>query len=135
MTRQYVYPDKSVHITPKDLGNRPTLHPNKKYTPKGVSFSPTIKRSLEGVPYFYNVAGKEKPKRQDWVERKRWAGKKRTWNVYTPIRKRAAVIPTTIDDFKRTGERRVLDKVKAKRMGKVRVDVKNNKWEYQWLKR
>ena len=131
--KQYVYPNRSVHITPQDLGKRPTIRPSKKYSPTGVSFSPTIKKSLEGVPYFYNVSGKEKPKRKDWVERKKWANRKPIWNVYTPSRKRSAIIPTTIDDFKRTGERRVLDKVKAKRIGKVKVDVKNNKWTYSWL--
>ena len=131
-TNEYVYPNKSVHITAEDLGERVVLKPSGNYEPKGVSFSPTIKQALEGVPYFYNVSGKDKPKVAHWNERKKWAKRKNKWNVYTPTRKRKAVVPSTIDDFKRTGERRVLDKVEAKKMGTVVVSVKNNQWVYGW---
>ncbi len=134
MVKEYIFPSRSVHITREELGKRPLLHTSKKYTPHGVSFSPTVKKALEGVQYFYNVSGKDKPKRKDWAERKKWAKKKTVWNVYTPTRKRKAVIPSTIDDFSRTGERRVLGKVQAKKIGSIKVDVKNNKWDYKWLK-
>ena len=133
MGDQYVYPNKSFHITPKELGKKVTLRKNKTYTPEGVSFSPTVKKALEGVPYFYNVSGNDKPSKKDWRERDKWANEKSEWNVYTPVRKRKAIIPATIDDFKRTGERRVLDKVKTKKIGRIKVSVKNNKWMYKWL--
>ncbi len=32
--------------------------------PSGVSFAPTVKKALEGVPYFYNVSGSDKPRRE-----------------------------------------------------------------------
>ncbi len=130
---EYVYPNKSVHITPLDLGKKVVLRKSKIAKPAGVSFSPSIKKALEAVPYFYNVSGDDKPRRQDWKQRKKWANKKSKWNVYTPTRKRKAVIPSAIDDFNRTGERRVLSKVKAKKIGTVQVSVKNNKWDYKWL--
>ena len=133
MKQEYVYPGKSFHITPTDLGKRVKLKRSKVAKPAGVSFSPSIRKALEAVPYFYNVSGSDRPKRSDWKERKRWADKKRKWNVYTPVRKRKAVIPKTIDDFGRTGERRVLGKVNAKKIGTVQVSVKNNKWDYKWL--
>ena len=130
---EYVYPSKSVHITQKDLGKKVTLRGSKDYTPKGVSFSPTIKKALEAVPYFYNVSGENKPRRKDWKERKKWAKKSSEWNVYTPVRKRKAIRPTTADDLRRTGERRVLDKVEAKKIGRIKVGVGNNKWVYKWI--
>ena len=133
MKQEYVYPNKSVHITPLDLGKKVVLKRSKVAKPAGVSFAPSIKKALEAVPYFYNVTGTDKPRRSDWRERKKWADKNNKWNVYTPVRKRRAVIPKTIDDFSRTGERRVLGKVKAKKIGTVKVSVKNNKWDYKWL--
>jgi hypothetical protein len=129
MKQEYVYPGKSVHITPKDLGKKVKLKPSSGYLPKGVSFSPSIKKALDAVPYFYKI----KLTQSAWKLRKGWAEKKRKWNVYTPVRKRKAVIPKTIDDFGRTGERRVLGKVNAKKIGTVQVSVKNNKWDYKWL--
>ena len=129
---EYVYPDRSVHITAEELGEKVILKPSGKYEPKGVSFSPTIKQALEGVPYFYNVAGADKPKTIHWDERKKWARRKSKWNVYTPTRKRKAIVPSTIDDFARTGERRVLGKVEVKKMGIISVGVKNNRWVYDW---
>ena len=133
MAKEYVYPSRSVHITRKNLGKRVTLKPSKKYVPSGVSFAPTVKKALEGVPYFYNVSGSDKPRRKDWKQRSKWAKKATNWNVYTPVRKRKAIIPKTIDDFSRTGERRVTDKVKARKVGTVKVSVKNNKWNYKWV--
>lgn len=133
MKQEYIYPNKSIHITPKDLGKKVVLHKSKRAKPAGVSFAPSIKKALESVPYFYNVAGADKPRRKDWKERKKWADKKSKWNVYTPIRKRKAVIPKTIDDFSRTGERRVLGKVSVRKLGTIQVSVNNNKWGYKWL--
>jgi hypothetical protein len=130
---EYVYPSKSVHITRKDLGKKVVLRPSKSYSPVGVSFAPTVKKALEAVPIYHNRHGKEKLRPEDWQERKKWANKSSEWNVYTPIRKRKAVIPSTIDDFHRTGERRVLNKVEAKKIGRIKVRVSGNKWVYKWI--
>lgn len=135
MKKEYVYPSRSVHITQKDLGKKVILRKSKVAYPKGVSFAPTVKKALEAVPYFYNVSGENKPRRKDWQERKKWANKSSEWNVYTPTRKRRAMIPSaTAQDTKRTGERRVLGKVEAKKIGKIRVNVGNNKWVYEWIR-
>jgi hypothetical protein len=128
-----VYPSKSVHITRKELGKNVVLRPSKNTSPVGVSFSPTVKKALNAVPLYHNRHGNEKIRRKDWDERKKWVGKTSEWNVYTPVRKRKAVIPSTIDDFYRTGERRVLGKVKAKKIGRIKIKVKNNKWGYNWI--
>ncbi len=128
MPKQYVYPSRSVHITRRNLGAKVKLRPSKGYTPEGVSFAPTVKHALEGIPDYYTKKSK------DWRRRRKFVKEGNEFNVYTPIRKRRAVIPTTIDDYKRTRERRVLSKVAAKRIGKIRVRVGNNKWEYKWIK-
>ena len=128
-----VYPNKAVHLTRVDLGDKGVLRPSGKYTPKGVSFSPTVRTALEGLTYFYNVSGGDKAAGVDWKERKKWAEKKSEWNVYTPVRKRRAVIPSTIDDYGRTRERRVKGKILVRKMGTVKVEVKNNQWTYRWL--
>lgn len=128
MGKAYVYPSRSVHITMRDLGGKVRLRPSKGYTPSGVSFSPTVKHALEGVPYYYT--GKK-----DWTRRRHFVKEGNEWNVYTPVRKRIAVIPSTIGDYKRTKERRVLSKVDAKLIGRIKVKVGNNRWEYQWVKR
>lgn len=133
MGKEYVYPSKSVHITRKDLGEDVVLRPSKNTKPKGVSFAPTIKKALNAVPIYYNRHGDEKVRRKDWQERKKWAAKTSEWNVYTPVRKRKAVVPDTIGDFSRTGERRVLGKVKAKKIGTIKVRVGRNRWEYNWI--
>ncbi len=133
MSKEYVYPNRSVHITRKDLGKRVKLRPSKGYTPSGVSFAPTVRNALEGVPFYYNRTGTEKIRRKDWDERKKFVKQGSEWNVYTPVRRRSAIIPKTIDDFKRTRERRVLSKVEVKRVGRIKVKVGNNKWEYRWL--
>jgi hypothetical protein len=130
---EYVYPSKSVHITQKNLGKKVILRPSKTYTPVGVSFAPTVKKALEAVPLYHNRHGNEHLRRKDWIERQKWVNKSSEWNVYTPVRKRKAMIPSTIDDFKRTGERRVLGKVQSKKIGRIKVQVKNNKWMYKWL--
>ena len=130
---EYVYPSRSVHITQKDLGKKPVLRTSKNTRPVGVSFSPTVKKALEAVPVYHNRHGNEKVRPKDWQEREKWVNKSGEWNVYTPSRKRKAVIPATIDDFHRTGERRVLSKVQAKKIGRVRVRVSRNKWAYQWI--
>ena len=130
---EYVYPSKSVHITQRDLGKKPVLRPSKSYSPTGVSFAPSVKKALEAVPLYHNRHGNEKVRPKDWQERKKWANKSGEWNVYTPVRKRKAVVPATIDDFHRTGERRVLSKVQAKKIGRVKVRVTGNKWAYKWI--
>jgi hypothetical protein len=129
----YVYPSKSVHITQKDLGKRTVLRTSKNTRPVGVSFSPSVKKALEGVPFYYNRLGTEKMRQKDWKERKAFVKEGSEWNVYTPVRKRKAVVPATIDDFHRTGERRVLSKVQAKKIGRVKVRVAGNKWAYKWI--
>ena len=129
----YVYPSKSVHITQKELGKKVVLRPSKNTRPVGVSFAPTVKKALEAVPTYHNRHGTEKIRRKDWDERSKWVKTKNEWNVYTPVRKRKAVIPSTIDDFHRTGERRVLGKVQAKKIGRVKVKVVNNRWGYTWV--
>jgi len=85
------------------------------------------------VPLYHNRHGNEKVRPKDWRERKKWVGKTSEWNVYTPVRKRKAVIPASIDDFSRTGERRVLSKVKAKKIGRIKVKVNKNRWAYNWI--
>lgn len=125
--KEYVYPSRSVHITRQNLGDRTRLSPSKGYVPKGVSFSPTIRNALEGVPYYYTR------KRKDWKRRRRFVKEGDEWNVYTPVRKRIAVIPSTIEDYKRTRERRVLSRIKARRIGRIRVKVGRNRWKYQWI--
>ena len=127
--KEYVYPDRSVHITRQDLGDKTRLHPSKGYAPKGVSFAPTIRNALEGVPFYYTRKSK------DWKRRRKFVKDGDEWNVYTPVRKRIAITPKTIDDYKRTRERRVLSKIRAKRIGKIKVKVGNNKWEYKWIKK
>jgi hypothetical protein len=127
MVKQYVYPNRYVHITRKDLGKRVKLRKSKGFTPSGVSFAPTVRNALEGVPFYYTNNG-------DWKRRRRFVKEGNEWNVYTPVRKRKAVIPSTIDDFKRTRERRVLSKVDVKKIGKIKVKVGNNRWEYHWIK-
>ncbi len=131
--KRYINPNRYFHITQKDLGNKVVLRKSKVAHPKGVSFSPSIRKALEAVPFYYNRTGKEKIRRRDWQERKEFVRERSEWNVYTPTRKRRAIIPSTIDDFHRTGERRVLDKVKAKKVGRIKVRVGNNRWEYRWL--
>ena len=109
-----VYPHRYFHITRHDLGQTVSLKPSGEFTPPGVSFSPIIRGCIKGVPF--NVRSGN------------------TWYVYTPVIKTGAIIPDTIDDFKRTGERRVLHKIKAILIGAITVMYKNNKWEYQWQK-
>ena len=133
MKPEYVYPSRSVHITQKDLGKRPVLRVTKNSKPVGVSFAPSVKKALNAVPFYYNRLGTEKVRSKDWKERKKYVKEGDTWNVYTPARKRRAVIPKTIDDFHRTGERRVLGKVRAKKIGTVKVSIKRNNWDYEWL--
>jgi hypothetical protein len=127
MVKEYVYPNRSVHITRRDLGNKTKLRPSKEYTPEGVSFAPTVRHSLEGVPFYYTKKSK------DWKRRRKFVKEGDEWNVYTPVRKRVAVVPSTISDFKRTRERRVLSKVAVKKIGRIKVKVGNNKWEYKWV--
>lgn len=131
---EYIYPSKSVHITQKNLGEKVTLRPSKNIRPKGVCFAPSVRKALEAVPFYYNVSGNNKPRRKDWKQRKKFVSEGNEWNVYTPVRKRKAMIPeSTAHDTKRTGERRVLDKVEAKKIGRIRVRVGRNKWEYKWI--
>jgi len=127
MKKVYVHPSRSVHLTRKDLGDRVTLRPSKEYTPEGVSFSPTVRHALEGVPFYYTR------RRKDWKRCRKFVEEGNEFSVYTPVRKRVAAIPSTIDDYRRTRERRVLDKVKVKRMGRIRVRVGKRKWKYQWI--
>ncbi len=126
--QEYIYPSRSVHITRKNLGKRVKLRPSRKFIPTGVSFAPTVKNALEGVPFYYTDA-------RDWKRRRRYVKEGDEWNVYTPIRKRKAVIPTTIDDYERTRERRVLGKVNVKRIGRIKVKIGNNRWVYRWIYR
>lgn len=123
----YVHPGRSVHITRKDLGDRPTIYPSKDYLPEGVSLAPTIRHALEGVPFYYTR------KRKDWRRRRKFVKEGNEFSVYTPVRRQVAVIPDTIDDYGRTRERRVLDKVRMRKMGRIRVRVGSNRWEYEWI--
>ena len=131
--KEYVYPNKYYHITQKDLGKKVILRKSKDAKPKGVSFSPSISGALNAVPFYFNRMGTEKVRHKDWQERKKFLKEGNEWNVYTPIRKRKAVVPSTIDDFNRTRERRVLDKVEAKKVGTIKVKISNDKWKYDWI--
>ena len=130
-----VHPGRSVHLTSKDLGPKTKLVPSGQYEPAGVSFSPSIRGALEGVPYFYNVSGSDSASSKDWEERKKWAKRKSIWTVYTPVRTRKAIVPKTIDDYGRTKERRVLGKIQVRRLGKIKVGVKGSKWTYKWVEK
>ena len=127
MKKTHVYPGRSVHITREDLGGRVRLRINKEYEPEGVSFAPTVRNALEGVPFYYTR------ERKDWGRRRRFLKEGDEWYVYTPVRKRVAIIPGTVDDYKRTRERRVLSEVEVRRVGKIKVKIGNNRWEYQWM--
>jgi hypothetical protein len=118
--KEYVYPNKSVHLTKENLGEIVELRTSDDYVPAGVSFSPTIKQALEGIPSYYTKETK------DWKRRRKFVKEENEFNVYTPVRKQKAIIPQSIDDFKRTGERRVLNNIKTKRIGKIKVKVGNN---------
>ncbi len=126
--KEYIYPNKSIHLTQKDLGERTELKTSSDYIPKGVSFAPTVRQALEGVPDYYTNT-------KDWERRRKFVEEEDEWNVYTPIRKRTAITPESISDYKRTGERRVLSNVIVKRIGKIKVKVGNNKWEYHWIEK
>lgn len=128
MVRHYINPSRSIHLTRKDLGKEVKLRPSKGYIPEGVSFSPTVRNALEGVPFYYTRKSK------DWKRRRQFVKEGDEFTVYTPTRKRAAIIPSTADDIKRTRERRVLGKVRVRKMGRIKVRVDNNKWEYKWLR-
>ncbi len=130
----YVFPHRYFHITQHDLGEKAILKPSGEYKPAGVSFSPSIRGCLEGVPFYYNRNGNERIRRKDWKERKDFAREGNTWHVYTPIKRTEAIIPDTIDDFERTRERRVLHHIPVTRIGIITVTCLNNKWEYQWQK-
>lgn len=127
MSSEYVYPERYVHLTRKNLGKRVRLRPSKSYRPMGVAFAPTVRNALEGIPFYYTD-------KNDWKSRRKLVKEGNEFNVYTPTRKRKAIIPKTIDDFERTRERRVTSGVKAKLMGRIRVKVANNKWSYKWLR-
>ena len=123
----FIYPSRSVHITRSDLGKVVKLKVSKDYKPQGVSFSPTVRGALEGVPFYYTRNSK------DWSRRKKWLKEGSLWYVYTPTKKYKAIIPE-VDDYSRTRERRVLSKVEAKRLGKIKVGISSDKWTYKWLK-
>lgn len=121
---EFVYPHKYFHITRYDLGQVITLKPNREYEPIGVSFSPTIRGCLEGIPFYYTYI-------PDWRRRRDFIKEGNIWHVYTPIKKTPAIIPI-IDDFERTRERRVLHKISTTKIGIIKVSCSNNQWEYQW---
>ncbi len=125
---EFVYPHRYFHLTRLDLGETATLKPSQEYEPIGVSFSPTIRGCLEGVPFYYTRI-------PNWRRRKDFVKTGNTWHVYTPIETTRAIIPSTIDDFERTRERRVPHKIKALQIGIITVTCTNNRWEYQWQNR
>lgn len=119
----YIYPNKHIHLTSKDLGSKVTLHPSKNYTPEGVSFAPSIKQAINALPVFYSgedvFVKKELP--NIYVEREY------TFYVYTPVKKYEAIIPKTADDVDVSGERRVLGNVDAKLISKILVTSNETK--------
>ncbi len=123
----FVYPHRYFHITRHDLGERAILKPSREYEPEGVSFSPTIRGCLEGVPFYYTYV-------PDWRRRSDFTKQGNKWYVYTPAEITEAIIPNTIDDFERTRERRVLHRIRVIKIGIITVTCPDNKWEYQWQK-
>lgn len=123
----FVFPHRYFHITLDDLESKATLKPNGEYEPKGVSFSPTIRGCLEGVPFYYTND-------KDWERRRGFIKEENVWYVFTPTEVTEAIIPNTIDDFERTRERRVLHRIRVTRIGIITVTCPDNKWEYQWQK-
>lgn len=123
----YVFPHRYFHITQCDLGEKAILKPSGEYKPVGVSFSPTIRGCLEGVPFYYTYV-------PDWRRRRDFVRDRNVWHVYTPTKRIEAIIPDTIDDFERTRERRVLHQISVTRIGIITVTCLNNKWEYKWQK-
>ncbi len=121
----FVYPHRYFHITRQPLGATAILKPNREYEPAGVSFSPTIRGCLEGVPFYYTRV-------PNWHRRKDFVKEGDTWYVYTPIQATRAIIPDTIDDFERTRERRVLHNILVTLIGIITVSCTDKRWEYQW---
>lgn len=144
LIRKYtkVTPNKWFHITKRNIGETTVLIPSINYSPIGVSFTPSIKRCLEALPLFYFDI-KDKVNTREGGRKLHGSGRVRhfTFYVYTPIKRYIAVIPSTCDDIKRSKERRVLRKVKAKRMGIIKVTSRES-WSgkqiynlrYEWLK-
>lgn len=122
-----VTPGKWLHISMKNLEQYVVLSPSRDFSPIGVSFAPSIKQALEAIPLFY---GDEKVAREGGKEIF-GSGKIRrfTFYVYTPTKRYVAAIPSIdiCDDVKISGERRVLRKVKAKRVGVIDV-VSRETW-------
>jgi len=120
-----IEPGQYVHITNRDLGQIVTLKKSEDYAPSGVSFSPSIKQCLEGIPCFY--IGKDKrASNEEWKNRMTYLKKNRIWYVYTPIKTEFGVIPR-VDDLHRTAEVRVLKHVEARLLTIVKVYA-NKKW-------
>jgi hypothetical protein len=124
--QQYVYPHRYFHITQSNLGKNVIMKPSGNYEPKGVSFSPTIRGCLEGVPFYYTDAN-------DWHTRKDFVKEWDIWFVYTPAHKRIAIIPDSCDDLERTRERRVPHKTSCNLVGVIKVNCNNNRWDYKWI--
>lgn len=123
---QFVYPHRYFHITQSNLGQKVILKPSVEYEPEGVSFAPTIRGCLEGVPFYYTTT-------IDWHRRKDFIKQGDIWYVYTPLRKTPAIIPYTVDDYKRTRERRVLHKTPCILIGCIKVNCTHKKWDYKWI--
>lgn len=127
----WVYPHRYFHLSQTNLGQIVRLRPTNGWTPNGVSFSPTIRGCLNGVPFYYNRNGKEKIRDKDWKERREFLQECNLWYVYSPIAKTPAIIPD-VDDFDRTRERRVLKPIKCILIGTIIVTCPQNRWEYKW---
>lgn len=122
----YVFPEKDLHLSREYLGGFNVLKPTGDFKPLGVSFAPSIRECLEGIPFYYTDS-------RDWGRRKRFVREGNIWYVYTPADKHEAVIPDTIDDFNRTHEKRALGKIPVEFVGKILVSVRGNAWKYRWI--
>ena len=113
-----VTPNQWVHITRKNLGEEVTLEPSRGFTPMGVSFAPSVEQALDAIPLFFTG---EKNAKENGVLLGKGKIRHFTYYVYTPVKQYDAVVPRKADDTDISGERRVLKKVKAKRLGIIDV--------------
>jgi hypothetical protein len=116
----FVEPYKDIHITRKRLGKRARLKASGDYEPKGVSFSPSERQALNAIPLFYTGKDNFRFTKKDYKKGRKI--RRFVFNIYTPVRKRKAIVPKKAGDYWKSGEKRVAGTVPVKRIGRMRVE-------------
>jgi len=125
----YLAPDRWFHLTGCNLGRDAVLRPSSDfsmadfYSPAGVSFSPTIDKALDALPF----EGTEESRASSRL------------HVYTPKKRVEAIVPG-VEDLEFTSERRALSAVPVELVGIIGTEFVRQpsgygKWIWKWIQR